>query len=169
MMIPDNLETDDWKADVFRPDVEHKLYFKTDVSRSWVLRHWNIFVHNPHFGEGKPGVSLALIYLFIFQFRLNLYLIVSVTKHNPIYKFCNNLLFFYQFWHSSRKSTCGKIGPVLKVFKYKWDFPDIFQLLVKNLPSPCATRAGPFIHTYDCHPTQEQEIYSNYLMHIDLH
>lgn len=29
MMIPDSLV--DWKADVFTPDLEHKLYFKTDL------------------------------------------------------------------------------------------------------------------------------------------
>lgn len=62
MVIPDNLWADDWKTDVFRPDLEHMIYFKTDVSRPWVLKQWDIFVDNPHFGDGKPGVSLALIF-----------------------------------------------------------------------------------------------------------
>lgn len=86
----------DWKADVFRPDLKHRLYFKTSVSRPWVFKHCHTFVHIPRFGDGEPGVSLSqvLIYLLIFQFCLNLYLIVTGTKHNPISKFCNNLLSF---------------------------------------------------------------------------
>lgn len=51
-----------------RPDIEHKFYLKIDASRPGVLKHGHIILHNPHFGDGKPGVSLPLIYLFIFQF-----------------------------------------------------------------------------------------------------
>lgn len=74
-----------------RPDIEHKFYLKIDASRPGVLKHGHIILHNPHFGDGKPGVSLPLIYLFIFQFWLNFYLIVAITKHNPIPEFSNNL------------------------------------------------------------------------------
>lgn len=125
-------------------------------------------MHRPHFGDGKRGVSLArvLIYLFILQFCLNLYLIVTVTKHNPISKFCNNNLFFNQFWYSSRRGNSGKTGHLLKVLKHKWDLPDIFQLLLKNLPSPCVTWTAPFIHIDDCDPTQQQGIYSNYQIYL---